>query len=199
MSACDELDGRPRHQVMRFQAIAPKSAARIVVWVGALTIPPPPVQGLGTAVDTFNATTFEPIKTSKLRLEVNPQKDQPAGVLEWKVYNFGPVPSLRPVIDAGIDRSVVSGGRSDLSGKVTWLQDSPRNVARWQKTSGPGSVAFEDATALITAATFSRTDVHLFDIPVGALAFSSGTYLSQFLSRQTSFIYHQRRMDGNGT
>ena len=31
MSACDELDGMPYHQVMRFQAIAPTSAAMITV------------------------------------------------------------------------------------------------------------------------------------------------------------------------
>src|SRR5256886_14490246 len=33
ISACDELDGRPRHHVIRFQAIAPSSAASTVVVV----------------------------------------------------------------------------------------------------------------------------------------------------------------------
>jgi hypothetical protein len=59
------------------------------------------------------------------------------------------------VIDAGVDRSVVLGGRTYLSGKVTWLEDSPKNTARWLKTSGPGNVAFDNAAAPVTTATFS--------------------------------------------
>ncbi len=48
------------------------------------------------------------------------------------------------------------GGKTYLAGKVTWLQDSPANVARWNKTSGPGSVAFQDAAAAVGTATFSE-------------------------------------------
>src|SRR5579859_760375 len=33
MSACDELEGRPKYQVMRFQAIAPTSPAKAIVSV----------------------------------------------------------------------------------------------------------------------------------------------------------------------
>ena len=76
-------------------------------------------------------------------------------ILEWRVFNFGPVPALPPVIDAGVDRSVVRDGKTYLAGKVTWLEDSPQNSARWLKTSGPGAVAFEDATSPVTTATFS--------------------------------------------
>ena len=32
INACEELEGNPSHQVSRFHAIAPKSAARIVFW-----------------------------------------------------------------------------------------------------------------------------------------------------------------------
>ena len=46
------------------------------------------VRGPGRSVPTRSTlTTFEPVKTSKLRLEVTPQKGQPAGILEWRVYN----------------------------------------------------------------------------------------------------------------
>ena len=112
-------------------------------------------QGLGVAADTFNVSTFELVKTKRLRLEVNPEKGQPAGILEWRVYNYGPVPSLPPVIDAGIDRSVVLGGKTYLAGKVIWLEDSPQNFARWLKTSGPGIFAFADVASPVTTATFS--------------------------------------------
>jgi DUF1680 family protein len=149
---------RPRPAAIpgsRWPTIHVPQSYRILYWNGSDFVPVDKPQGLGIAADVFNSTTFEPVKTSKLRLEVIPQNDQPAGIVEWKVYNFGPVPALPPVIDAGVDRSVLSGGRTYLSGKVTWLQDSPKNVARWQKISGPGSVAFENATALVTTATFS--------------------------------------------
>ena len=53
-----------------------------------------PARGLGVALDTFNATTFEPVKTSKLRVEVVTQKGRPAGILEWRVYNAGRYPSF---------------------------------------------------------------------------------------------------------
>ena len=93
--------------------------------------------------------------TNKLKLEMFPQKDQPIGILEWRVYNSGPVPSLPPVIEAGVDRSVILDGRTYLAGKVTWLEDSRENVARWIKISGPGVVTFQNATSAVTTARFS--------------------------------------------
>jgi hypothetical protein len=138
-----------------YRITAPESY-RILYWNGSDIVPVSQPQGLGVALDTFNLTTFEPVKTSKLRLEVVPQKGRPAGILEWKVINYGPVPSLPPVVDAGVDRSVVSDGRTYLSGKVTWLEDSSGNRARWVKTAGPGVVALADAASPITTATFSQ-------------------------------------------
>ena len=128
---------------------------RILYWNGNDFVAVKQPEGLGVAADAFNATTFTPVKTSKLRLEVTLQKDQPAGILEWRVYNFGPVPSLPPVIEAGVDRSVVLGARTYLAGKVVWLQNSPGNAARWSKTSGPGTVIFDKATSPVTTAKFS--------------------------------------------
>ena len=128
---------------------------RILYWNGNDYVPVNQSQGLGVAADTFNATTFEPVKTSKMRLEVLPQQGHPVAILEWRVFNFGPVPMLPPVIDAGVDRSVMMGAKTYLAGKVTWLEDSPKNSARWVKTSGPGSVSFDDAAAPVTRANLS--------------------------------------------
>ena len=52
INACDELDGSPNHQVMRFQTIAPMTAASTVVSVASPVsmIPSPTV--LATAVVT---------------------------------------------------------------------------------------------------------------------------------------------------
>ncbi|HEY2466556.1 MAG TPA: beta-L-arabinofuranosidase domain-containing protein [Terracidiphilus sp.] len=136
--------------------IQPPVNYRILYWNGTDFVSVSQPQGLGVALDTYNATAFEPVKTSKLRLEVVPQPERLAGILEWRVFNHGPVPALPPVVDAGVDRSVVSDGRTYLSGKVTWLEDSSRNKARWLKTAGPGAVAFAASDAPVTTATFSQ-------------------------------------------
>ena len=138
----------------RSQIAAPESY-RILYWNGSDFVAVARPQGLGIAPDSFNATVFDPVHTNKLRLEVVPQPHRPAGVLEWRVFNHGPAPELAPVVDAGVDRSVVSDGRTYLSGKATWLQDSPANRARWVKASGPGVVSLAAADALVTTATFS--------------------------------------------
>ena len=135
--------------------LAPESY-RILYWNGSDFLPVAKPQGLGVALDSFNVTTFEPIKTSKLRLEVTPQGDKPAGILEWEVFPNGAIPALPPVVDAGVDRSVVSDGRTYLSGKVTWIKDSRQNKARWMKTAGPGAVAFAASNSPVTTATFSQ-------------------------------------------
>src|SRR6266567_5491220 len=126
----------------RWPTIHVPGSYRILYWNGTAFVPVSNPQGLGVAADDFNATTFDAVKTGKLRLEVALDKEEPAGILEWKVYNSGPLPALPPVIDAGVDRSVVLGAHTYLAGKVTWLEDSPKNTARWLKTSGPGNLNF---------------------------------------------------------
>ena len=136
------------------QVMAPESY-RILYWNGSDFVPVAQAQGLGVAPDTFNATTFEPVSTSRLRLEVTPQASHPAGILEWRVFNYGVAPDLPPVVDAGVDRSVVSDGRTYLSGRAIWLRDSSDNSARWMKATGPGAVTFASASSLVTTASFS--------------------------------------------
>jgi len=94
---------------------------RILYWNGSDFVPMSNAQGLGLAGDTFNTTSFDEVKTEKLRLEVVPDEMRAAGIIEWKVYGSGPAPSLPPVVDAGIDRSVViaanearNGGRGGM-------------------------------------------------------------------------------------
>jgi DUF1680 family protein len=128
---------------------------RILYWNGSDFVPVNQPQGMGVAEDTFNTTTFVPVTTTKIRLEVMPQQGQPAGVLEWSVYPSGPMPALPPVIDAGVDRSVMLGAKTYLAGKVTWVKDSPKNTARWVKVSGPGNVSFDRAASIVTRAKFS--------------------------------------------
>ncbi|HSU18103.1 MAG TPA: beta-L-arabinofuranosidase domain-containing protein [Acidobacteriaceae bacterium] len=135
--------------------IALPASYKISYWNGSDFVPVTGATGLGVEADRYNTTAFTAVKTTKLRLEVEPDKQQPAGILEWRVYNAGPVPELAPVVDAGIDRDVVLGGKTYLSGSAIWLEDKPGNVARWSKVSGPGNVNFADRSAAVTTATFS--------------------------------------------
>src|SRR3954451_9885477 len=94
------------------QGIAIPEKYQVLYWNGKDFVPVREAKGTGVAADIFNGTTFESITTNKLKLEIVPQKDRPVGILEWRVYNFGRVPSLPPVIEAGVDRSVILDGRT---------------------------------------------------------------------------------------
>ncbi|MDQ2844193.1 MAG: glycoside hydrolase family 127 protein [Acidobacteriota bacterium] len=128
---------------------------RLLYWNGSDFVPVSNPRGMGVAEDSFNTTTFDEVHTDKVRLEVVPEPTHPAGILEWRVYCTSAPPALPPVVEAGIDRSVVLGGKTYLSGKAIWLQDGSENGVRWTKVSGPGEVTFANAAALVTTATVS--------------------------------------------
>ena len=71
--------------------VAPASY-RILYWDGHDYVPVSKPQGLETTADRFNATTFDAVKTDKLRVEIVPKERHWAGVLEWRVYSSGPAP-----------------------------------------------------------------------------------------------------------
>lgn len=147
-----------------YTRITAPASYRVLYWDGSKFLPVSNPLGLGVAEDTFNTTTFDPITTDKLRLEVVPQGSHAAAILEWVVFNSGPVPSLPPVVEAGVDRSVVLGGQTYLSGRAMWLEDAPGNTARWTKTSGPGDVIFADAAKPVTTAKFSASGEYVLQL-----------------------------------
>src|SRR5882757_7295106 len=61
ITACGELEGSPKYQVARFQAIAPISPAKTIV--GVIT------SALTTSVATVAATEIEMKAPTKLRIE----------------------------------------------------------------------------------------------------------------------------------
>jgi DUF1680 family protein len=137
------------------QGVGAPKASRLLYWDGAAFVPVPNAKGLGVEGNKFNTTTFDPIKTDKLRMEIVSDGKLSTGVLEWNVYNAGQVPSFPPSVEAGVDRSVVIGGKTYLKGKADWLQAAPENSVMWSKKSGPGTVVFSDAGAAETTAKFS--------------------------------------------
>ncbi len=145
------------------RVVAPR-AYRILYWNGSDFVPVAEPQGLGLDADRFNATIFVPVTTDKLRLEVSPEGSHAAGVLEWQVFPAGAAPSLPPLVNAGIDRSVVTGGKTYLAGKAVWLRSDTGNVARWWKVSGPGAVSFAAAAAPVTTATFTAPGEYVLQL-----------------------------------
>ncbi|MEH3100850.1 glycoside hydrolase family 127 protein [Sphingomonas adhaesiva] len=135
------------------RGIAAPRSARLLYWDGARFMPVKGANRLGTSVDRFNRVGFRPVTTQRLRLEFEGDGGRSAGLLQWRVWSSGPVPPFAPIVAAGIDRSVVAGGRTYLSGKVKRLSASASDMVRWTKVSGPGQVSFEDAGALVTRAS----------------------------------------------
>jgi hypothetical protein len=72
---------------------------------------------------------------------------------EWLVYpseNSTPYP---PVVIAGIDRDVIIGGKTFLSGTIKSV--TPVSKTTWTKISGPGNVQFTNENFKEASAIFS--------------------------------------------
>jgi len=80
---------------------------------------------------------------------------------DGKMYEFSVnLPSIEnnpPVVNAGPDQSVQFPDAVSLNGSVTddGKPTPPNLTSQWTKLSGPGTVAFGDATSPVTTATFS--------------------------------------------
>ena len=147
-----------------FSRMAAPESYRILYWDGSAFLPVANPKGLGAAPDLFNTTRFDVVTTDKLRLEVLPNAQHAAGILEWRVSNSGPVHSLPPIVDAGVDRSVVMGGQTYLTGKAVWLEEVARNTVLWTKVSGPGTVDFTNAAASVTTSRFSAPGDYVLEL-----------------------------------
>ncbi|WP_082474475.1 glycoside hydrolase family 127 protein [Sphingomonas sp. Leaf343] len=136
------------------EVILPRSA-RLLRWDGGKYVPVTLRTSPTLGKDMFDGFDFAPLSTDRLRLEVEPAAGKSAGVLRWRVLSAGALPSLAPAIAAGIDRSVVVGGKTYLSADARWVRRAPGDDLRWTKVSGPGNVSFADPAASDTLAGFS--------------------------------------------
>ncbi|MGQ9621002.1 MAG: beta-L-arabinofuranosidase domain-containing protein [Bacteroidales bacterium] len=107
----------------------------------------------------FNKSTFDEIKTTGLRLEIETDSAFAAGILEWVVYAAPSCPIMPPVVDAGDDRTVLINGKTYLSAEIK--SADPVKKASWEKKAGPGTVAFADASSSVSTATFDKTGEYL--------------------------------------
>jgi uncharacterized protein len=136
------------------ESVTLPDAYRIMYWDGNAFREVENVVGLSLVNGEFNETTFDVVKTTRLRIEADGGDFFPASLLEWKVYQEVGTPNHPPLVDAGIDRDVMVGGDTYLSGSARSVNPVTRYV--WAAESGPGKVSFADRNNPVTTATFSR-------------------------------------------
>ena len=133
-------------------------ACRLLCWDGSQFVPVKNRSGMSIEQDKYSTMTFAEVTTDRLRLEMDGDGDYSTGIIEWKVYDSGNSPAFPPRVTAGVDRVVVTGGKTYLEGSVHALSRSERSTTttRWTKQTGPGDVTFADPTAVRTTATCSQ-------------------------------------------
>jgi hypothetical protein len=160
------------------QGIHLPKAARLKYWDGKEFVPVANA-AVGVEADKFNSTAFDEITTSRLRLEMDSDGEFSTGVLEWRVLDSGKSPAFPPTVAAGVDRSVVLGGKTYLSGKVKQLKPGGSSAGVvWSKQSGPGDVTFANANAAETTATFSQPGEYVLKLTAGEASLSASSTLN---------------------
>jgi uncharacterized protein len=161
------------------QGVRLPKASRLKYWNGTEFVPVANPSGLRVEGNKFNATTFDEVTTSKLRLEMDGDGEYSTGILEWRVLDSGKSPEFPPSVVAGVDRVVVLGGKTYLSGAVKTLKaDGPATKLTWSKASGPGEVTFADVHAAETTATFSKVGEYVLKLTAGEGKLSSSSTLN---------------------
>ena len=134
-------------------SVALPQVYRIKYWDGNEFVAVNNPSGLGILNEQYNITTFDKVTTSKLRLEIDSVERFTPVVLEWAVIQTEGSQDHPPVVNSGVDRSVMIDGKTYLSGTVKSV--TPVSRVSWRKVSGPGDVQFADPGSLITTATFT--------------------------------------------
>ena len=150
------------------QGVRLPKACRLLFDDGGKLVPVKNAKGLGLKANQYNTTTFDDVHTTRLRLEMD-SSGESTGILQWRVIDVGDSPDFPPQITAGPDRAVVQGGKTWLSGSVREvLRPNRTHVFQWSKVSGPGDVAFENASAAETMASFSALGSYVLKFVAGA-------------------------------
>ncbi len=152
------------------QGIKLPKAARVFYWDGKAFVRVAGTQELGVEGNQFNEMTFEPVTTTKVRMEFDSGAKAvnfSTGVLQWKVFDAGGSPSFPPIVKAGGPRVVVVGGKTFLDASIRDIKGDSTPVV-WSKASGPGDVVFENAHAAATTAILSAPGDYQLALTAGA-------------------------------
>jgi DUF1680 family protein len=126
---------------------------RLQYWNGSSFVPMPNSKGLEKTNNQLNNTSFDEIKTTRIRLELDSAEWGITSVLEWVVYKTDNSPNPPPLVNPGADRDVMIGGKTYLSATVHSV--GALSKVTWQKITGPGTVSFSDPSELNGSAGFS--------------------------------------------
>jgi DUF1680 family protein len=152
-------------------------ACRLLYWNGNDFVQVSNPSGLGVAESQYNTTTFDEVRTTKLRLEIDSDGQYSTGILEWKVYDSGKSPDFPPRVNAGVDRVVILGGKTYLNGIIKTLGNKGAPAVSWRKMSGPGEVDFKNAVEPVTTATFSKAGDYVLKLTAGKGQLSASSTL----------------------
>lgn len=108
----------------------------------------------GRAEETAERITlaFGQLRTVRLRLEFLGERKHGIGILQWQAFAAGAASDMPPAVDAGVERTLIVGGRTYLDGTARWLRDGPQHAVLWNRASGSGEVAFANPDATHTTA-----------------------------------------------
>jgi DUF1680 family protein len=151
-------------------------AYRIKYWNGTEFIPVSNPIGLGRVNNQFNKSTFDVVKTTKLRIEADSAERSLLTILEWKVVQAANSPDYPPVVYAGPDRCAIINGKTYLSGNIRSV--TPVTRTSWKKFSGPGNVSFVNENSLSTTAAFSVKGDYVLTLTVEENKLSSASSLN---------------------
>ena len=137
-------------------------AYRFQYWDGTAFVPMKNASGYGVTNNQFNSTTFDEVKTTRIRIELDSADRGTATLLEWVVFKAENSPPVAPVVAAGGDRDVMVGGKTYLSGIVKSVTGVDK--LEWSKVSGPGNVVFTDNNQKSAAASFSAPGTYVLSL-----------------------------------
>ncbi|MBS1604328.1 MAG: glycoside hydrolase family 127 protein [Bacteroidetes bacterium] len=138
-------------------AILPE-AYHIEYWDGGSWQPVKNANGLGLENNQYNTTSFDEVKTSRLRLVMDSSDRFVSTLAEWKVFETKNAPAIPPIVYAGDDRDVMLDGKTYLAAEVRSVH--PVTKCGWTKVAGPGDVRWSDATKKDGTATFTKPGVY---------------------------------------
>jgi DUF1680 family protein len=147
-----------------YNVIPLPASYRILYWNGTEFAPVTNVSGLKMTNNSFTTITFDEIETTRLKLEVDSSLFFIANVLEWEVYQAENSPDYPPVISAGVDRDVMLGGKTYLSGAIKSV--TPVDKVAWKTVTGPGKVMIENPDSINSTASFSAIGEYLVTLTV---------------------------------
>ncbi len=131
-------------------------------WNGTAFVPAQHINGLGKQVNLPNTTTFDEITTTRLRIQLDSADRGIATLLEWAVLKTDNSKAPAPLVNAGVDRDVMIGGKTYLAGTVRSVL--PVTTVEWKKVSGPGNVTFTNSNSLSGTAGFSAEGNYILSL-----------------------------------